>query len=229
MRTRRRRRRTPGAVARRAAVRRFAGPDGDVLSGNALSIRRPRPNLTAPDGDVSSWGEADHPACFLWRELDRDVDSPPRFEVEVVDDTGGGEVVSCRRAGERRRTGDPDTEDTARIERFAADFARRIAASTVLTSSSVGRGPGLACELVGGRPGRDVDRTFVAPRPGLLGHERQKRGEEAQLESRAIASARRAETAARSRAVGAGLHELEVVVAEGPEERLVRSSARACS
>jgi hypothetical protein len=34
----------------------FAGPDGDVLSGNAVSIRRPRPDLTTPDGDVSSRG-----------------------------------------------------------------------------------------------------------------------------------------------------------------------------
>jgi hypothetical protein len=73
-------------------------------------------------------------------------------------------------------------------------------------------------ELGGRGPGRTMDRALLPPRPDLLGHVREegceqpKDGREGEPERRD----RRSPVAA----VGAALHELEVVVGEAPEEAL---------
>ena len=77
--------------------------------------------------------------------------------------------------------------------------------------------------FVQGRPGRDVDRALVPPAPHLFGDEGQERREQPLQAPTARSRASRAPSAvgrASALAVGADLHEFDVVVAEGPEERL---------
>ena len=69
---------------------------------------------------------------------------------------------------------------------------------------------------------RGVDRTGLPPRPDLLGHEGQERCEQAQLDREGGCQRRLGGGGTRVAgvAVGAGLDQLEVVVAERPEEGL---------
>ena len=111
---------------------------------------------------------------------------------------------------------------------FASVFARRMPVSARLAScEQLDAGLAACGELVGRRPRGDVHRALVRPAPRLLGRERDDRGEQAQqhVERRLQRGDGRRLLGARL-AVRALLDELEVVVAEGPEERLGRPRAR---
>ena len=108
---------------------------------------------------------------------------------------------------------------SVRIERFASLFALRIsprtaaAAGYTVTSPDAGR----PSSSVAGHGA--VHRSVAPPRPHLFGHERHVRREQSQQrverERQAPRPMRRHPTA-----VGAALDQLEVVVAEAPEEPL---------
>jgi hypothetical protein len=105
-----------------------------------------------------------------------------------------------------------------RARRWRASDARASASAAVSRSISPCVGPG------GG-----VHRARLPPRPDFLGGKRQVRREQAQHDrERAQQRARWPSRPPRAVvAVAARLHHLEVVVAERPEERLGRRSARA--
>src|SRR5439155_5149658 len=83
-------------------------------------------------------------------------------------------------------------------------------------------------QIRGGRPRGGVNRSILPPRPDFFGDERQKRCEQTQQDGERSGQCcvGRRGTLAALFAVPPSLHQLEVIVAEPPEERL-RSLQRA--
>ena len=83
-----------------------------------------------------------------------------------------------------------------------------------------------------GRPGGAVHRALLPPGPDLLGHERQERREQSQLHAQRggqRSPRRRGRRGVPAAAVGAVLDQLQVVVAERPEEASRSPRAPGCS
>ena len=104
---------------------------------------------------------------------------------------------------------------------FALRISARTSAATPYTAGSMSTPRGLADRLRC-RPRAAVHRALPPPRPHLFGDERQVRREQSQQACRGRAPARSVPTRHRvvAGAVGALLHQLDVVVAEAPEEPL---------
>ena len=150
--------------------------------------------------------------------------SAPSTSAEV-DHGQGLDEVGTRRVERRASAAGTVTVSVATVARWlslASVLARRTVAEHL--ADDVEQSPASPPRRrVGGRPRRHGGRSVVPPAPHLLGDERQERGEQPlQRVERDRAAPATADAAAASprRAVGAALDQLDVVVAEPPEERL---------
>ena len=143
--------------------------------------------------------------------------------------------TSSVRSG-RRRPGRPRTASTerpcsagamtvavwtsARIDCLASDFALRTPASASAAAVTTAGSPSAGSSAAVGHEARCTE-PGLPPRPDLLGDERQHRREQPQLHRERERQRRlRGLAPPASDAVGPRLHQLDVVVAERPEERL---------